>query len=310
MNLFLAAIYTNNYKPTQARYEKLVDCEKEIVGRVPYILESYHYVNKQSFVDVMRQQNAKVFLDSGAFSAHSLGVSINIDEYCNYIIRNMDILRTDGDSVMASVLDGIGDALKTWQNQLYMEKKGAKPLPCFHFGEDPRYLDWYVQRYEYITIGGLVGRSQEDQQVWLDRMWENHMLDSAGNAKLKVHAFGMTAPWLMRRYPWHSVDSSSWIQAAAFGSIFTSEYGPISVSKDSPAKHTQGRHLTTLTEIERNYVSQLLATKGFEYERLSTVYESRAIYNMLGYMELNDKINEHIEKRNGKLDAQQVQQLF
>jgi hypothetical protein len=308
MNLYLAAVYTNNYKKDQARYVKLTDSERAIVDNIPNILESYHYVCSQKFVDTMRQQGAQVFLDSGAFSAFHLGVTINIDDYCDYIIRNRDILRLDNNDVMASVLDGIGDPLKTWQNQLYMEKKGAKPLPCFHFGEDPRYLDWYVQRYEYITIGGLVRKSSNDQRVWLDRIWNDHILDGSGNPRLKVHGFGLTSPELMARYPWHSCDSSSWIQAAAFGSIFTSEYGPIAVSKDSPAKHDAGRHLSNLTEIERNHLNQLLDKKGFNYERLSTVYESRAVYNCLGYIELNGWVNQQHNDNSFKCSV--VQELF
>lgn len=310
MNLFLAAIFTNNYMPGQNRYAKLTDVEREIMHAVPNILESYHYVNGQRYVDVMREQGAKVFLDSGAFSAHSLGVAIDIDAYCRYIIENKDILRVDGDAVMASVLDGIGDARKTYDNQRYMELQGAKPLPCFHYGEDPRYLDVYVAGYEYITIGGLVGRSQKDAQTWLDRMWDNHMLDRSGRARLKVHAFGMTSPDLMKRYPWHSVDSSSWIQAAAFGSIFTSEHGPLSVSKDSPARHDKGRHLSNLTPIEQNSVNLMLQRKGFDYDRLSTVYESRAAYNCLGYCELEKLINDHIIEVDGVLGVHKTQELF
>lgn len=310
MNLFLAAVYTNQYMPTQNRFAKLTEVEQQIVTGIPHILESYHYVHGQKYVDTMREQGAKVFLDSGAFSAFHLGVNIDINEYCDYIKRNRDILRVEDGAVMASVLDGIGDALKTYQNQLYMESQGAKPLPCFHFGEDPRYLDWYVGRYEYITIGGLVGRSSKDAQVWLDRIWDNHMLDGSGKAKLKVHAFGMTSPELMKRYPWYSVDSSSWIQAAAFGSIFTSEHGPIAVSKDSPAKHDAGRHLSTLTPIERQSIEAMLERKGFNFERLSCVYESRACYNTLGYMELNKIIDDHIAQSKGVLDVQKAQQLF
>lgn len=310
MHLYLAAVYTNSYKATQNRYVKLNDVERVVVGDIPHILESYHYINKQAVVDVMRSQGAKVFLDSGAFSAHSLGVNIDIDAYCEYVIRNRDILRVEDNTVMASVLDGIGDPLKTYQNQLYMERKGAKPLPCFHFGENIKYLEWYVKNYDYITIGGLVGREQKQQQEWLDRIWENQLLDGSGNARLKIHAFGMTAPWLMKRYPWYSVDSSSWIQAAAFGSIYTSEHGPICVSKDSPSKHVKGRHLSTLTEVERSSVESMLEEKGFNFERLSTVYESRACYNMLGYIELNDEVNKFIEQKQGTCDAQAIQSLF
>lgn len=310
MNLFLAACYTNGYMPTQNRFPKMTETEQAITTSIPHILESYHYVKGQRFVDTMREQGAKVFLDSGAFSAHSLGVSIDINGYCDYIKRNLDILRVEDGAVMASVLDGIGDPLKTYQHQLHMEKMGAKPLPCFHFGEPLEYLDFYVKNYSYITIGGLVGKSSKDQERWLDEVWEKCMLDGSGQARLKVHGFGMTSPALMKRYPWFSCDSSSWIQAAAFGSIFTSEHGPLSVSTNSPARHDAGRHLSNLTTIERDAVEAMLARKGFNFERLSTIYESRACYNCLGYMELNDLVNEDVIRTGGVFDCTKAQQLF
>jgi hypothetical protein len=293
----------------QQRYEKLNEVEAAITPTIPHILESYHYVHGQRFVDTMREQGAQVFLDSGAFSAHSLGVSIDINAYCDYIKRNEDILRKEDGIVMASVLDGIGDPLQTYRNQLYMESQNAKPLPCFHYGEDVRYLEWYVANYDYITIGGLVRRTAESQRVWLDRIWPL-MLDGSGRPKLKVHAFGMTAVWLMERYPWYSVDSSSWIQAAAFGSIYTSEHGPLAVSENSPAKHDAGRHITTLTDIERAAVERMLNSKGFDVQRLGTIYESRAVYNILGYMEVNQQINKRLEKKQNDFDVLKVQELF
>lgn len=296
MNLFLAAVYTNAYKPGQNRYLKLNEHEQNIVQNLPHILESYHYINSQKIVEQMRADGAKVFLDSGAFSAHTLGVTIPIEEYCDYIKRNMDILRIEDGVVMASVLDGIGDPLKTWRNQLTMEALGAKPLPCFHFGEDPRYLDWYVERYDYITIGGMVGKSVDSLITWLDRIWEKNLVDGSGNAKIKVHAFGITSVTIMERYPWYSCDSSSWIQSAAFGSVVSPDYGPLSVSTKSPSRHDYGRHVTTLSEPEKEHVLKMLEEQGFTLERLSTVYESRAAYNLWSYGIINAMVNAGKEK--------------
>lgn len=310
MNLFLAAVYTNQYRAGQKQYPHFTERERQVVDNIPHILESYHYVGKQRFVDEMRQSGGKVFLDSGAFSANSLGVDIDIDAYCDYIIRNRDILRVEDGVYMASVLDGIGDPLKTWRNQLYMEQRGAMPLPCFHFGEDERYLEWYVQRYPYITIGGMVRTSAEDVMQWLDRIWDRYLLDGSGHPRLKVHAFGVTTISLMERYPWWSVDSSSWIQAASFGSIYTVEHGPIAVSALSPSRHDAGRHLSNFTEIQRKHIEAQLEAEGFSYERLSTVYQSRAAFNMLGYMKLNVELNNHFTACGGVLDCHKVQQLF
>ena len=291
MNVFMAAVYSNSYMPGMNRYVKLNEREREVVENLPHILESWHYVGKQSFVDHMRNNKAQVFLDSGAFSAHTLGVTLSIDDYCNYITRNADIIRMEGNNVMASVLDGIGDPLKTYQNQLEMEAKGVRPLPCFHFGEDERYLEWYIQNYEYITIGGMVGKSTATLTTWLDRIWDRYMVDGSGNAKLKVHAFGITSVMIMENYPWFSCDSSSWIQAAAFGSVITPAYGPVKVSDKSPSRHDWGQHITTLTPTEQDKVFKMLEDQGFTHERLATVYESRAAYNLWSFGVVNATIN-------------------
>lgn len=291
MNIFMAAVYTNSYMKGQNRYLKLNDREKEITDGLPHILESYHYIGSQRIVDQMREDGAKVFLDSGAFSAFTLGVEIDLPTYCEYIKRNRDLWRVEDGVMMCSVLDGIGDPLKTYQNQIAMEQLGAPPLPCFHFGEDERYLEHYVKNYEYITIGGMVGKPSAQLARWLDRIWEKYMVDHSGRPRLKVHAFGITAIPIMERYPWYSVDSSSWIQSAAFGSIITPEWGPLSVSSKSPSRHDAGQHASTLTQVEQDFVFETLEKQGFTYERLSTVYESRAAYNLWSFGVINALMN-------------------
>lgn len=313
MNLYLAAVYTNSYRSgggTLRRYMKLNDREKECVNAIPHLLESYHYIDSQRYVDAIRADGARVFLDSGAFSAYTLGATIDLKGYCDYIKRNLDIIRVDDGVVMASVLDGIGDPLQTYRNQLHMESLGVRPLPCFHAGEDERYLEHYIQNYDYITLGGMVGAGTDQLIKWLDRMWGEHLLDGSGKPRLKVHGFGVTSIPIMERYPWYSVDSSSWIQAAAFGSVFTAEHGAIAVSSQSPSRHDWGQHVSTLTDIEREYVLGILEKDGFDYTRLSTVYESRAAYNCLGYMKLNGFINDHIDRSAGVLDCHAIQHLF
>lgn len=306
MNIFLAAVYSNSYMRGMNRYVKLTEHEQQLVDSIPNILESWHYVGKQSFVDHMRANHAQIFLDSGAFSAYTLGAVLSVADYCDYIVRNRDIIRIDGTCVMASVLDGIGDPLQTYRNQIEMEWRGCKPLPCFHAGEDERYLEWYIQNYEYITLGGMVGSSTKQLCIWLDRIWDRYLTDGSGHPRLKVHGFGITAIPIMERYPWHSCDSSSWIQSAAFGSIVTPSHGPLSVSEKSPSRHDWGQHATTLSPMEQDYIFAMLEEQGFTYERLSTIYESRAAYNLWAFGVINVMIN---AQNNTKL-RRQIQELF
>jgi hypothetical protein len=308
LNVFVAAVYTNGYKPGQARYNKLTQSERDAVNNLPHILESYHYVGRQRFVDDMRRDGAQVFLDSGAFSAYTLGTVIDLPTYCDYIIRNEDIIRKEDGILMASVLDGIGDPQETLDNQKAMEKLGAKPLPCFHYGEDESYLEYYLKNYEYITIGGMVGRSTNQLITWLDRIWEKYMTDGAGNPIIKAHGFGITSTPIMERYPWYSCDSSSWIQAAAFGSVVDPEFGAISVSDKSPSRNDKGQHATTFTEEEQAWYRARLESQGFYLDRLATVYESRAAYNLWAYCQINKAITKNKLNASGFSDA--VQELF
>lgn len=319
MHIYMAAVYTNSYMPGMNRYIKLNDREREIVEEIPHILESWHYVGKQSYVDHMRANNAKVFLDSGAFSAYTLGATLSIEDYCNYITRNLDIIRFEDGALMASVLDGIGDAQKTYQNQLEMEFRfrhagyDLRPLPCFHFEEDARYLDHYVANYEYITLGGMVGASTAQLRTWLERVWENHLLDGSGRAKIKVHGFGITAVPLMEEFDWYSCDSSSWIQSAAFGSVIvpgasqSNPAWPLAVSEKSPSRHDAGQHVTTMTPPEEKYLFDLFEQYGFNYERLGSIYESRAAFNLWAFGEVNKIMD---QRRRDNYLAGKQQDLF
>lgn len=305
MKIFMAAVHSNGYKHTK-RYLNLNDFEKTVVNHLPHLLESYHYINKQSYVDAIRNSGDKVFVDSGAFSAHTLGVSIDLPTYCQYLLKNEDIILKDEGVLVASVLDGIGDAQKTYDNQLAMEAHGVRPLPCFHVGEDERYLEWYIKNYEYITLGGMVAASNKQVAIWLERIWDRYLTDGSGRPRLKVHGFGLTSVPLMESFPWYSCDSSSWIQAASFGSVITPDYGPVKVSDKSPSRHVKGQHVENITPAEQALILNMFEKQGFNFERLSTVYESRAVYNLWSF----GQVNEHINRVNTGQFKSVIQELF
>ncbi|MBL4904260.1 MAG: hypothetical protein JKY62_16680 [Desulfocapsa sp.] len=234
----------------------------------------------------MRRDEAKVFLDSGAFSAWSKGVEIDLPAYCRYIQDNADIIRVEDDAVVASVLDSIGDDLGTYKNQMRMEKLGVRPLPCFHYGEDPRYLQLYAANYSYITLGGMVAQSTKDLLIWLDEIWEKYLTDGAGRPITKVHAFGVTTPILMKKYPWFSVDSSSWVQVAANGSILFNGKA-MAISAESPNRKVQNQHYDTFTDLQREAIDKRLTSQGYTTEDLMHKYLSRWIYNINAYVEMH-----------------------
>ena len=280
MKLYHAGIYASNFEKSNRIYQiQLTDTEKSQRDMVENILESYHYVHRQSYVDKMRKEGARVFLDSGAFSAFTKGVEIDIQRYCQYIKTNIDIIEHVDGVTVASVLDGIGDPLKTFQNQKRMEQLGATPLPCFHYGEDERYLEYYVANYPYITLGGMVPISTPQLKIWLDRIWERYLTDGAGRARVKVHGFGLTTPSLMLRYPWYSVDSSSWVRVAWAGGVMFPTGRVLSISTQNPSRKTENQHLDSLPMIQREAAVKELTRLGLDVERARQTQYPRWAFN-------------------------------
>lgn len=299
MKLYLAGVYTSNFDIGGRLYNRLSDAERQVRDNLPYLLESYHYIHKQSYVDKIRRDGRQVFLDSGAFSAFTQGIEVDLNAYCRYIHENKDIIE------VASVLDSIGSAQGTYDNQVAMEKQGVCPLPCFHFGEDERYLEWYVANYDYITLGGMVPISTPQLIIWLDRLWEKYLTDDAGRPKIKVHGFGLTSSVLMLRYPWYSVDSSGWVQASSRGQvrfpkqllgIEDNQFAHVYLSKNNPARKEEGHHLDNYSLEHQDAIIGVLERAGFEMDRLQNYYFSCWVANLWGYMKMQDIVNDHGDK--------------
>lgn len=171
------------------------------------ILASYHYF--KSKIDLIKsclEKNYEVFIDSGAFSAANSGKDINIDDYCKFIVET-------GVKTYAG-LDVIGDAKQTRENTLYMIREyDLDPIPTFHMGSNLEDLKELVHgQYSYIALGGLVFSANVTNHC--DAVW-HYILTH--NPKLRVHGFGLTNIELMKRYPWYSVDSSSFKSCKRYG---------------------------------------------------------------------------------------------
>lgn len=280
MRLFNAGIYTSNFDLQGTVYARLTEDERRMRHSVQNFLESFHYIKSPRYVEKIRRDGIKVFLDSGAFSAYSLGEVIDIGKYCDYCHENADIIE------FPSVLDAIGDYKGTYWNQVEMERRGVRPLPCFHYGEPTEVLDHYVANYEYITIGGMVPISTPQLKIWLDRIWADHLTHPDGTPKLKVHGFGLTSLPLMFRYPWYSVDSSTWVQWAANGMILIpGKAGQVDVSNKSSRRKQRNQHLDSLPEVMTQAIENEIRAFGGDPDRLRDLYFSRWAWNAWAFPE-------------------------
>lgn len=182
--------------------------DNKILFSIPhkYYLFSYYYYRGDNGQKILNEfdfySNQDIFLDSGAFSAYTLKKPINLDEYIRYIQKyNIKYYAS---------LDVIGDPQKTHDNLIYMQKKGLNPIPTFHMGEPIEWLDKILDS-EYIALGGMV--KSEGIEDWLDKVF-NYIYKKRSD--IKIHGFGLTNPNMILKYPWYSVDSSSWAGCVRF----------------------------------------------------------------------------------------------
>ena len=227
---------------------------------------------------IVKKNKVNLFLDSGAFSAWTQGIPIDIQDYIEFIKQHLDILE-----VYAN-LDVIGlggkqpnrlTAEKTLENQKIMEEAGLNPLPCFHFGEPFEFLQYYIDNYEYLALG-VAGNSGNAIIPWLDECFENYICDAKGMPRIKIHGFAITSLKAMLRYPFYSVDSTSWVMTSRTGSIYVPRHRggewiydenswKVAVSSRSPAKSVvAGRHIDTFSPKQKEIILDYIHEKGYK----------------------------------------------
>lgn len=183
------------------------------VARPHRILLSYHYFRRPLKPLLARfKYPVKVFGDSGAFSAWSLGKPIEVGEYADWLAMNSDELE------VYSNLDVIGDPKGTEKNQAELERRGFHPIPVFHAGSEWRELDRLIDAgYPYIALGGLVDPNKRGGVM--PYLVECFIRARNAGKGTVFHGFGMTQTDAITGLPWFSVDSSSWSGASRFARL-------------------------------------------------------------------------------------------
>lgn len=283
MRIYLAAVYTNDCcgvsKPGSGRIRAKVTHDLEY----PWVLESYHYLRDSGSVPLLkaiRTEKKTIFLDSGAFTMFTQGAKVDLGQYTQFIKANKDIIHT------ASNVDHIGrggEAI-SYNNQKLLQKMGANVQPVHHARDTDDWLQKYMaEGYDYIFLGGMVPETTQYLRGWLDHIWGRYLAGKDGSAKIKVHGFGLTTLQLMTRYPWYSVDSTSWLRTGSFGSIFLDlPHGDTKMfmSEKSPRRKDWDQHYDSLSPVARKVVDDRVRELGYDPAKLRTEYAWRDHFNI------------------------------
>jgi len=178
-----------------------------------------------------------LFVDSGAYTAYTKGKEVDVDDYINFINDTGDYV-----TIYAQV-DKIPQVIgrepteeelaaapaQSWENFLYMISK-VKPeyrdkiMPVFHFEEDTKWLhkmlNYTFEDGEHIKYIGLAVSTVDNAATrfaWLQMCFD--IIKNSPNPDVMTHAFGCTALEVLEKFPLTSADSTTWVQAAAYGNI-------------------------------------------------------------------------------------------
>lgn len=196
-------------------------------------------------------------------------------------------------------LDIIYNAEESWKNQQYMEKAGLRPIPVFHYGEDFKWFYKYAEEYDYVGIGGVAGGitlQQFEHRLGIPVF--QYIREKRPD--LKTHGFAVTSVNLMKRYPWYSVDSITWLKLAAFGQVLVPPVDPkteewdflgtpktVHVSQKSPRYYRR-----TCTPYEVTQVERFIKEASCEVEEVETVATARLVVNTYFFLCVHEKINQ------------------
>lgn len=254
------------------------------------------------------------FLDSGAFSLQSKAMEYSRNHRCG----KWDYYDSDGfwkymkdyaafiKKYQVAIdlytnMDVIGNPYLTWRNQKYLEKEHQlSPIPVVHYRTDLKWLNKYVRNgYEIIGIGGLVGKTMQIScQEWLDDCFRLVCPGPKYLPTVKLHGFGVSSYNLLIRYPWWSVDSSSWAKIGAFGGIIVPHYrGGRFVFSESPYVMKVSERSKNTGIFNSHYLSSTPAVKEIVRKWLDEIGVPLGTISSNEKAEEKGVLNDHSKRR-------------
>ena len=257
-------------------------------------LRLHSYVNEKREIDKRNSLGLKTFVDSGAFTAMTKNIAFDLEAYIDYLNQNEEHfhLYCQFDTIPFGEIDGEESAKRTIDNYFYMRSKlknKDKLVYCFHCGEDFKHLEKMLSLDEpikYIALGGIAKKNKKIRYEFLDKAFE--VIKNSKNPNVKVHGFGLGSIDIVEKYPFDSVDSTSWIWYGAFGGVFF-ENKRVPVSNQLKDRKN---YYTKMKEEDLALLNKYIEVDNFKIEDLETTPSARHKFNALQIMRFLNKLEE------------------
>lgn len=245
---------------------------------------------------------SKLFIDSGAYTAHTKGKEVDVDAYIKfmneiddqvYIFAQVD--KIPGVWGQPKTPEQLAEApILSWENYKYMVTRVKSPkklLPIFHQGEDFKYLKQMLE-YTYpedvmdkscvgqpIDYIGISCNKEVSSNEWIDWFGKAFkIIKDSPNPNVKTHAFGMTSLRILEQFPFTSADSTSWVRTASFGNIMVGS----SVVYTSNRNMMDPNHIYNQSKAVRDAVAEICKKYHFDIDEIVNDDKPypRALFNL------------------------------
>ena len=239
-----------------------------------------------------------LFIDSGAYSEHSQGIKIDVDEYIQFVndLDDKIIAIAQVDHIPGVFKqpkkpeDYVESARLSWENFLYMYPKLKSPqklIAVFHQGEAfdhlGRMLDWRDPNgnpLPYIGISPSNDRGVAEKDVYLKEVYE--YIAKSSNPNVKTHLFGYTSLPGLPKFPWYTADSVSCRLRAGYNKCFTRKWGTISLSSTRETKSKGDKmFLEAADPATVKEFTELVESYGLTIEQVLNESAARTALDML-----------------------------
>lgn len=244
------------------------------------------FVNDRRAIKKRCANNCLTFVDSGAFSAMNRKLSIDMDEYIEWLNEYEEnlLMYCQWDYIPQNEQTAEECAKKTWDNYLYMKKKLKNPdklVYCYHYLEDIKWLKQALDNnVKVVALRGLAKRGKNIRYEFLTQV--EQVIKKSGKDVL-VHAFGMTGFDVLERFKFiDSADSSTWLYTSKFARIDTICLKKVYFGEDLEIPYNY-QNLDLLQQMD---VDMELNCYGFDAEdmkqrRMRSLYEAKFWQNKM-----------------------------
>ncbi len=171
-------------------------------------LESAFYLQYKKTPNILKFND--YLLDSGGYTALMSDLDLDIKTYIDFLNKHK--------IKVAFTLD-VRDVQQTVANTYLLKREtNTKIIPVYHDFDffDIKHRDLllkYCGDFDFIGLAGLTRKNftKADRLTFGD--WVFHQTKN----KIKVHGLAVTTDFFLNRYPFYSVDSTTWLNCEKFG---------------------------------------------------------------------------------------------